>query len=366
MSKVLIWSDLHVHSHKKSTDRLSDCLEVLHWVFKTAIDRKIKHVFFLGDLFHDRTKIEILTLYRVFEVFEKYFTKTQFQLYLLLGNHDLWHRDSWDIHSPVFLKAFPGIQIIDKPSTIKVDGHYVDFLPYTENPINALAELQDFVPKKKNEKRLLCSHLAIDGATLNSFGTESDVVVEHDGDMVKVDCGFLKSWDKVFLGHYHGWQKLDELGCCEYVGSPLQLTFSEAFQDKHIIVFDLETFEQEYIVNDFSPVHLILKPEQLSEYCLDHNFVIVKVDDTSATEIVDMRKDIADKGKVGSLEFKAERKKKSEQDQVLIKDAKAIIESQDQMIERFVDEAAEEKVPGLDRKILLEIGKKIIERMNAA
>ena len=99
MSQFLLFSDIHIHNHKRSTDRLNDCIECLEWVFKTAIDKGIKHVLFLGDLFHDRQKIDVLTYQKAFEVFERYLgneggpaAKPPFELWLLLGNHDLWHR----------------------------------------------------------------------------------------------------------------------------------------------------------------------------------------------------------------------------------------------------------------------------------
>lgn len=359
-NNVLIFSDPHIHTHKKSSNRLQDCIEVLEWVFDTAIEREVKTVIGLGDLFHDRTKIEVLTLFRVFEVFDKYFSKkSPFELYLLLGNHDMWHRDRWDVHSPAFLRAFDAVNVIDHPCSLDIQGELIDFLPFTEDPLDDLARLRTMNPR--TNRGLLCSHLAVDGAKLNAF-TEADVVVEHDGEMVKVDHHALSGWRHVLLGHYHGEQVLGDNGEVEYVGSPQELTRSEAFQQKHIILHDLDTFQREYIVNDFSPKHLILKPDQLKSQDLTQHFVTVMVPETiSQSEIADMRHDILRNHDVGSLEIKTVRKKNRDEDAKTIQDARAILETQDEMVTRWVAECDPKDKAGLLESVLLKAGLRLIQ-----
>jgi DNA repair exonuclease SbcCD nuclease subunit len=102
MAKVLLFTDLHIHNHKQSLQRLQDCLDVLRWAFQTARDREIKDVLFLGDLFHDRQKIQVMAYHNTFQVFEEY---RDLNIYLLLGNHDLWFHDKWDISSVMPLSA---------------------------------------------------------------------------------------------------------------------------------------------------------------------------------------------------------------------------------------------------------------------
>jgi DNA repair exonuclease SbcCD nuclease subunit len=364
MSKVLLFSDLHVHAHKKSNDRLQDGINALEWVFKTAISREVKTVLFGGDLFHDRTKMDILTMFRIYEVFEKYFqSDPQFNLYLLLGNHDMWHRDKWDVHSPAFLRQFEGVHVVDKPCSIPIEGHFIDFLPYTENPIEDLTSLRNLVPRKKGEKRMLLSHLAVHGAKLNSF-TEADVVVEHDGDMVKMDKEFLQGWDKVYLGHYHGEQILGDKGEIEYIGSTYELTKSEAYQEKHLILHDMDTFDQEYIVNNFSPRHIVLKPDQISKsQDLSKNFVTIVIPSTSSqAEIMEMRHTILNDHKVGSLVIQHSKNRKSkDEEQQQVQDARAILETQDKMLEQYITGCSDSQKTGLNLDLLMKIGMRIIE-----
>ena len=141
MSEVLLFSDLHCHCHKRNAERLEDCLKALNWVFETARKRGIKSILFGGDLFHDRQKIDVFTYQKTYDVLYENLIKEEFDLYVLLGNHDLWYNDKTNVSSVTPLKALPGVKIIDEPCRLKIENHYWDFIPFTHNPVNALSSL---------------------------------------------------------------------------------------------------------------------------------------------------------------------------------------------------------------------------------
>lgn len=305
MSKVLLFSDLHIHMHKNLMSRLDDGLKVLEWVFRTAIEREINTIVFGGDLFQDRQRIHTISYEKTFNLIRKFMESyPQLKLYLLVGNHDMWFNNKHDVSSISPFEAIRGVEVVARCTTIEVlPGFKLDFLPYTKNPVEDIAE--HFQIKSD----VLISHIAIDEAKLNSF-TRAEVSVEYEGDMVKVDIDKFGGWKRVFLGHYHLAQKLDDV--VEYIGSPYELNFGEAFQQKHIIVLDTETLDTEYVVNDFSPKHLIIKESQVDRYKLDGNFVQIVVEDITSTNIVDMRHKIVEKNKTASLEFKEQKRKEED------------------------------------------------------
>lgn len=352
MSKILIFSDIHIHPHKQSSERLQDCISALIWVFETAIKEGVNHLVFAGDLFHDRKKIDILTYQRTFEVIQKYVSEDGINIDFLLGNHDLWHFQKWDVSSVFPLAAIKGVRVIDRPCTISIYNQDVSFLPYTHDPITDITRI-----KNKSKFKLLFGHCAIDGAILNSAGTEAEVNVEHDGDMVKVSPEIFKDWDQVFLGHYHAEQKIGTNA--EYVGSPLELSFGECFQRKHVIIYDLETHEKKYIENKFSPKHLKIRAKDVKNHDLDKNFVRIMVDDLTQSNIIDMKAELLETSSPGSLEIV---ERKSELKDNLIEDATAILYKEDEMLETYVDALETNDLLGdLDKKKLIEIGKFIIE-----
>jgi len=346
MSEILLFSDIHIHPHKKSTDRLHHCLEALEWVFKTAKDRNIADVVFGGDLFQDRQKIDVMTYHLTFDILSRY-CSDQLRLWLLLGNHDLWFHDKWDISSVRPFSAISGITVIEKPCTLKIADHYIDFLPYTHHPVEHLADLKKM---RRKGYRTLVAHLAVDGAQLNTLhNTRSDVVIEHDGEMVRVDHTVFDGWDKVWLGHYHGQQKVGLNA--EYIGSTLQLTFGEAFQHKHVVIYDVTDGTTEYVRNNFSPQHFIIPESDVDKYDIEKNFIRLAVSDLGSTGLIDLKKELKELNP-GSLEIMPLPKEDSEH---LIEDAKAILYKEDEMLGEYIKQVD----PKLDHALLLEIGKKI-------
>ncbi len=290
--QILVFTDLHITSHKNSLQRLQDCLDVLKWTFQTARERNIKDVLFLGDLFHDRQKIQIIAYHNTFKIFKEY---DDLNIKLLLGNHDLWFYDKWDVSSVMPLSGLSHVEVIAEPTTLKIADLNIDFLPFTHNPIEILKQ---FNPKSP----VLCGHIALDDAMLNSlYATTSEVSVENEKDVVKVNKEVFSEWKKVLLGHYHCSQKLDNV---EYVGSPLQLNFNEAFQTKHIAILDTKTLQLEYVENTFSPKHLILREDEVERNNLDNCFVQIQVENIDSSNIIDLRKKITEESKTNSLEFK--------------------------------------------------------------
>lgn len=314
MSKALIFSDLHAHSHKDRVARLQDCVCALNWVFEQAAAHNCDYIFFLGDLFHERTKIDVLNYLRVFEVFMKHMIEDACgrEVYLLVGNHDMYHREKWDVNSIKPLTAIPGISIIQTPLSFSAGGKQFDCLPHTENPVAALDALKKARDGKTGD--ILLSHLAVNGALTNTYyGVRSDVIVEYDNEMVPVDPGVFSDWEMVFLGHYHAAQKI---GHAEYVGSPLQISFGEAFQTKHVIILDLDTLEKTYVVNDFSPKHLIITPQDIEHenYSLTGNFVRIAVEDMGQRDLSDLQRKIEKECRPLSLDMKPRDKTSEEKE----------------------------------------------------
>lgn len=355
MENILLFSDAHIHTHKNSLKRLKHCLDSLRWVFDTAIQRNIKDIVFLGDLFQDREEIQVLPYQKTFEVINEFAggNNPKVNLYLLIGNHDMWYADKTDVSSIYPFGAIKNVKIINKCETINIAGLDIDFLPFTLNPLKSLENFQE------SQSKVLCGHLALDGAKLNAFyNTQADISVEYEGDMVAVGCEKFHKWEKVFLGHYHCEQKIENI---EYVGSPLQLNFAEAFQKKHIIILNTETLQQEYVENTFSPKHLIIDEDEINKYELNNTFVKLKPKDMSSCDLVDIKSNLLKENDILSFEF-ASTSKNNEDNSLIqhIDDVKNILSyNQDEMIDAYIKAAGTD---GLDEQLLRQVGKKFCQK----
>lgn len=240
MSKVLITADLHIHPHRNDTRRIEDGLECLRWIYKTAEIAGIKYVIFAGDFLHHRFSLNSYAYSKASDIVLEANEKGIDSI-MLLGNHDMYYEDRWDVHSLSPMRELA--VIIDKPTTMEFGGYEVDFLPYTPHPSK---HLRDF----KGSARVLISHLAVADAVLNAkYDIKS---VEDDSkDKEVISASAFDRWPKVWLGHYHYGQKVSHN--VEYIGSPMQLSYGEAGQRKQIAIFDLATLETTYVENTVSP-----------------------------------------------------------------------------------------------------------------
>lgn len=350
MSNILLFSDLHIHPHKKNLDRLEDCLKIIPWVFDTAKKHQVKNIIFGGDFFHDRQKIDIYTYQRAFDTLNNNIKNTDITLWILLGNHDLWFYEDSSISSVHPFSEIKGVKVVSKPSRFKIENLNWDFLPFTTNPLSSLKLLDSI----EGEKQCLIGHIALNQAKMHKGFYATDILVEHEGEMISVDSDLFMEYEQVFLGHFHSEQKVNAK--VEYIGSPLQLSFGEAFEEKHIIILNSETRKKEYIKNEFSPKHFIIKENELSKYDLKNNFVQLVVEDISKVDLVDLKKNIIKNSNVADLKIKYS-KSVTVDNSESIDGIKDVLYNDNEMLTKYIDQVKTE----LDKKVLIEIGKKICE-----
>ena len=355
--KCIIFSDLHIAQHKKQQSRLNHCLEVLQWVFDVAKKQNVKNILFAGDLFQDRKLIDIMSYQRTFEVFQKNMSAADRpNVYLLLGNHDLFYFEKKDISSVYPLSSINGITVVNEPCSLLIEDQEIGFLPYTHNPLADLDKI-----RIKAKRKILIGHVAVHGALLNMmYGNVADVQIEGDNEMTFVGPEIFDNYDRVFLGHYHAAQELSKT--VEYVGSPLQLNFGELSQDKHIVFYDSETDKRIYIRNTFSPIHWRFNSIKEAEAValvggLENQFVDVLDENIQSPEARDLRQMLIGQ-KVGSYSIRPQPKKAEQQkvDAEKMQQAVSILTNFNQMLEQYVDSIEN---LSFDRDDLLAVGKQI-------
>lgn len=356
MAKILLFSDIHIHNHKKSYERLNDCINAFKWVFETARQNGIKSIIFGGDLLHERLKIDSCVYQSIYNVLKE---NSDFDLYLLLGNHDIWFNEKTDVSGVYPFESISGIKVIGKPQTIQIEDSEWDFLPFTHDPVESVK----IFDKKNIDKRYLIGHISIDGATLDS-GKISDVIIEHDGEMIKVSENLFSDYKYAFFGHYHKAQKLGKN--TEYIGSPLQLSFGESDEEKHLIIIDTETNKKKYIVNDFSPKHIYINQkeiEKIDKKIIDNNFVCILSEDLTSIDAKESISFIKENFNPQSIQFKKFTSPNSEKkDKKKIDEIKFILNDEHKMIEKYIEKCSSKN---LNQDVLKEIGNAILEKANS-
>lgn len=359
MAKVLLFSDIHIHNHKKSYERLDDCLKALQWVFDTAKKENIKNIIFGGDILHERQKIDIFVYNKIYNSLNENLTNSNINFYCLLGNHDLWFNENTSISGVYPFQSLKGFRVVSNPETITIEDSEWDFLPFTHDPIESLS----FFEKSNIKNRFLIGHISIDGACLNS-GSISDVIIEHDGEMVKISKDIFVNYKHSFFGHYHQGQALAKN--VEYIGSPLELSFGESGEQKHIIILDTDKNEKKYVINDFSPRHIYIYENEIEKIKTDklkNNFVCLLSTDVSSFKTKEFSDFIKENCDILSFQIKSVSVKDetTSLDKTIIEDAKSLMLNDEKLISMYVEK---QDIKSLDKTILAEIGNKIIKLMS--
>jgi len=201
--------------------------------FPTLVERGIRNVIHLGDMFDRRKYINYLTLRNC----RKYFFDPLFDLGIkmdvIVGNHDVFYKNTNDINSPgLLLQQYSNLSAYNRPTELNFDGLDILMLPWicTDN----YEQSMDMI---KNTKANVClGHLELAG-----FQMHKGQVNDHG-----FDSKIFNRFDLVCTGHFH---HRSNSGNIHYLGNPYELTWADYEDPRGFHIFDTETRELEFIVN---------------------------------------------------------------------------------------------------------------------
>jgi len=195
----------------------------------------------LGDLFDRRKFINFNTLASAKEYFFDPLREKDIQLYVLIGNHDIFFRNTLSVNSPsLVLREYDNIQLIEKPSTLTLphtraqdSGIGVDIVPWIceENE----REVVEFITNSKNT--ICFGHFELAGFEMDRGN------FCHEGWSQSV---LLNKYKQVISGHFHHGSRI---GNILYTGTPYEMTWADWNDAKGFYVFDTESLEMEFIRN---------------------------------------------------------------------------------------------------------------------
>ena len=125
--KSLIFTDLHVGISNDKASRQKIAENVIDEIIGRIETEGIKQVFFLGDLFHQRTAIEVTSLNVANDLVRK--LASTCEVYLLQGNHDLYEKYNSVITS-LNIFELKNVNIVSVPTEIKLNGQSVLLVPW--------------------------------------------------------------------------------------------------------------------------------------------------------------------------------------------------------------------------------------------
>lgn len=203
--------------------------------FPYLLEHNIKLVIQLGDIFDRRKYSNHYSLAEAKRYFFSKFDEYGIQLITLLGNHDLYYKESLSVSSSeLFLSQFKNVTIIKEPTAIKEIN--VSIIPWIckENYDSCISFI------KKDKSNVCVGHFEIEGFKMY----QNSILSEH-GLSTKV----FSNYETVLSGHYHHKSKK---GNIEYIGTPYEITWQDFGDQKGFCVYNLPSRELRFIPNPYS------------------------------------------------------------------------------------------------------------------
>ena len=260
-------TDTHLGVRNSSIEWLEIMKEYFREFFIPLLKKEKKEGDFLihvGDVFDSRNALNLLVMNEGIGIFEE--IAKIMPVVIILGNHDIYRKNSNEVNSVKILKWIPNIRVLEEPEVIQVSGKKLLFMPWRANheeEMNCITA---------NPADFLFCHTDVQGLRFNR-----STVIEEGLDLSK-----LKTFRKIYAGHIHYAQSK---GNFRMLGCPYPMTRSDVNNEKGIWCFDIVEEKETYYPNTVSPKFVRITFEKVLEMdereakeYFRNNFVDVLVD----------------------------------------------------------------------------------------
>ena len=256
--KAILLGDIHFDVANGNQNVLENQLNFFKLqLFPYMKENNINTIIQLGDLMDNRNKVSVNVMYYLRNEFFNYMKDNNITLYTIIGNHDIYHKDTREINSLLlFDDIYDNFNVVNDIQTIEIDGKKLLFVPWV---------LPDEQHNFENylDVNYIFGHFETNGV-----------------EMVKgINCNSTHAFDldsfkgiKTFSGHFH-LRRYYESNNIFYIGTPNQINWNDYNEIKGFHILDITTGEVEFIENTVSTKHLklILNSEEKTIIVLGNN-----------------------------------------------------------------------------------------------
>lgn len=234
--KIALISDLHIGIKKQCPVFMESQLRFFREQFVPELtEQGIKNIWVLGDVFDTRQQINTLVINKAIELFRD--TLRDFDVDIIVGNHDMYLTTDTGINSLKILGLLPNVTVYERQETLTMDGKKVLVQPWIVD-----YGQPDLIKGKYDYAFMHADIIGFDqgGGRLSESGLVAKEILRHV--------------DAVYSGHYHnGVRRQFEKGkSITYLGAPYQLTRIDRNGVRGYRVLDVASGESTLIENRVS------------------------------------------------------------------------------------------------------------------
>jgi len=232
LKKGAFFTDIHFGKKANSNLHNEDCLRFINWFCEQVRnDPDIDYIGFLGDWNENRSALNIATLNHSYQG-AKLLDQLDLPIYFVVGNHDLYHRHTREIHSVVPFNEFRNFVIIDEPTIIEeIEGRalFCPFLFPDEYP-----QLIQYI-----DIPFWAGHFEFQGYVVTGY----DITMPTGP-----NAADYAGPDHIVSGHFHKRQVLDHVENVVYMGNAFPMDFGDAGDfNRGMMTFDHTKDKMEFI-----------------------------------------------------------------------------------------------------------------------
>lgn len=284
-------TDIHFGINADSETRINIGIQSINEAISIKEKLKIKTFIFEGDLFDNRSKIDIKTFNVAIDCITRLAENAE--VFLIVGNHDTYHKSNIEIHSIKIFNNLPNVHIIDSLSEIVYNNYKILLVPWGQSLDNVDNEAYDsicghfhvsskyliasYIEEQNNETFENKNEDILAGLLKSNF----DTYIDNKEDMFKDDDikdvithkaesksgAYLGNYiDKckkdgyIFSGHFHMRKEfIVKDRNFIFIGSPFEQTIADINKQFGFYLQDVQNNKIKFIENKKAPKHKILK-----------------------------------------------------------------------------------------------------------
>ena len=249
MSKVLLITDQHFGVRNDNQHYVERYRKFYTEKVLPTIDKEgITEVLNLGDTFDRRKGVNFSSLEAAKEMWFRPLQDRGIKQTILLGNHDIYFKNTLRVNSPALLLGeFDNIEIIYCPGERLIGGKKMMLIPWIcdENREACWEAIQD------TDAQYCMGHFE-----LNGFDPIPGYTMTHGDDPTP-----FKKFKTVCTGHYHVKSTKANI---HYLGNPCQLYWNDYGQDRGFHILNTSTHKLKFYKNPYNTFTKIYYNDDIS------------------------------------------------------------------------------------------------------
>ena len=288
--KTIITTDWHFGVNQNRVTKLKILSMAVEKINRFKNSNKVRNLVFGGDMFHQRNNLSIETINVAIALMERIAEKCN--VYLILGNHDIFNKNSNSINSVKIFKHIRNVNIIESATECSINGNKTLLVPwntdlsqikrnfydmmighfdistqyliesYIENNIRKNISREESIKKLNEDNFLRDSDL--DGLDFEVENTTDDIVHgKSSSELIGNWTEIVKKKGVIFSGHIHGHKEFyTNNRRFIFIGSPYQQTLGEIDSEDGFYTLD-EKNAIEFHRLEGIPVHKEIKISEI-------------------------------------------------------------------------------------------------------